>query len=912
MKFLVHHLWRQFRADPSVVLTLAVVVALVAFLATGLPRLLVDAESRQAQFDIQSASALQLDPAARVPSGASLLSLSEGGSSGGGIVIRDGELVHEPDWDAAYAAVDDLREGQPEPLRSRLGGGAVVTESLSTQLRPASADDPVQHMNAVMRTDPRFEERVELVRGTWPESSPSDWMVGLFDDIGDFQGVSSDISQTPPIEVLIHDDAIEMLGWDVGETREILDRAYLQIVGTYRPLDPADSYWRHISYAAEPYLLLHPDRGPIATFSLYLDPSWGADIPGRYNMLEMGASAAWIWYEFDAPGVTAADLEVLEAQSRALVATAAVLGDGENGLEVRAQFDSSAPEVFAESGSRIDTVRGLLVLLAAGPLAIAVAVFGLGVRLVVERRQKALTQLVGRGASMTQLAGSAAVEGVVVAIPAALAGAALAVWATPGRMTLAQLVPAAVVGILPMLMLCLSTARAARAGGSRQDLGTGGGRWRIVGEGLVVLAAAAAVMAMFRSGAEASDLSAVTAPVALTALGVVIALRIYPLPVRLAERFAARGRGVSQFVGLARARRSPSGGLLPVISLVVGVSVAVLSTVLWSTVEVGARETAWQRLGAEVRVAGPVVSSELESLDGIDRVATVGDLNLQPLRFEGAQTPVEMISVDTEAMREIQAGAPGIDEVPGELAQLADGKLPVLVSPLVDVPVGSDVTIRGVEAVIIGSVERLGGVPFGGGTVVVDRSLWTDVSGEGVLPRIAMVDGDPEAVAAALPSGVVQTPRDVGSDFVASPLGSAMRTALVGGVMLAALLVALTLVLVQILDAPARARVTAVLRTMGVTPGEVRRMTAATMMPTVGVSLLVGLAMGVTLPWIIAAATDLRPLTGSQFQPDPVYEAVAVGGIVTGIVAVMAIAVLLAARSAGRLSLARELRSVDS
>lgn len=397
------------------------------------------------------------------------------------------------------------------------------------------------------------------------------------------------------------------------------------------------------------------------------------------------------------------------------------------------------------------------------------------------------------------------------------------------------------------------------------------------------------------------------APIAVTGALIVLALRIYPLPVRIAERAASRRRAAPAFVGLARARRSPSGGLVPVIALVAGVGAALLAAVLWSTVNHGAQATAWQQVGGPVRASGPVFYTEdLDEITGINDYATISDLRSTRIASVGN---AQLIAVDSEAMNRIQDGAPGIDPV--LFGDTDSGAVPVLVTEGVELDPGDTVNISGLDVEVTGIIERLGGFSMNELAIVVDRDAWQEATGTNVWPRIAIIDADPEAVSEAYPTARIETPQTTGADFIASPLGFAMSVSLVAGLAVAAALIALTVFLMQLLDAPARTRVTAVMRTMGVYPAEVRSITATSMLPTVLISLVTGLIAGFGLPWLLTISADLRPLTGSEFQPQPVYDPLVLGGVIASIVVVMAIAVWWAARAAGKASLARELRSVE-
>lgn len=881
MRFAAHHMRRQLTSDPLAVLALVLVVALAAGLTTSVLRLLDDAETRQGQYDLASASVWKREPSATVVPASQVLTVQ-------------GMNWLSPDdaaFDPLYESMRDVREALPEPYRSFLVDEWAVTE-YSAETVVEGFDTPIRIQKQILRTDPRVSEVATLVDGEWPQSTPAQWSESAPSVISD----DSELQSLDPIEVAIHAEAAELIEWEVGE-----EFAGYVLTGTYMPKDPQDPYWGHVSSAAAPHYRVDGDRGPMIDYSMYLHSSWGALVPdGQFGaFLNTDASIALLWFTVDESALQSEDMALIAAQARAFSNEQSVVGSA----QIKTRFISELPDVLEASIERIDVVRGLLALIAVGPLAILISVLGLGVRLVVDRRSKATSQLAARGASPAQIVVPAVVEGILVALPAALAGVSIAYLLTPGPWRFTHAVPALLLGLVPAGMLAFSTRRAALGRTGRADLGTSG-RWRVAVEVLLLLIAALSTGSLFVGNNPVGQL---LAPLGATAAAIVLALRIYPWPVGWAERAAARGASAPRFVGLARARRSPSGGLVPVIALVAGVAAALTSAVLWSTVSAGAQETVWQQVGAPVRVSGPVIEpQELEQRDGINRVAGIANLGVVTMDAERTQ----LIAVDSDALSEIQAEASGIDHV--ILEAPAGGEIPALVTEGSGVAVGESVTLAGVSAVVTGTIERLGGMSLNDSAVVVDRDAWIEASGAVAWARIALVDGDQDAVREALPNSLIETPASTGADFVASPLGQAMQVSLAAGIVVAAALIALTVFLMQLLDSPARTRVTAVMRTMGVYPREVRAITAASMLPTVLISLVTGLVVGLGMPWLLTTSSDLRPLTGSEFQPTPVYDPAMLGAVLLGVVAVLGLAVWWAARSAGKASLARELRSVES
>ena len=109
-------------------------------------------------------------------------------------------------------------------------------------------------------------------------------------------------------------------------------------------------------------------------------------------------------------------------------------------------------------------------------------------------------------------------------------------------------------------------------------------RVRWVAEVAVVLLAAVAVLLLTRRGLVAAstvvgtDPLLAAAPVLLAAASCVVALRIYPIPLRAAQRAQRGRRGAAGLLGAARAVRDPALGFVAALAMVVGIFVVIFST----------------------------------------------------------------------------------------------------------------------------------------------------------------------------------------------------------------------------------------------------------------------------------------------------------------------------------------------
>ncbi|HNP14973.1 MAG TPA: FtsX-like permease family protein, partial [Terrimesophilobacter sp.] len=106
-------------------------------------------------------------------------------------------------------------------------------------------------------------------------------------------------------------------------------------------------------------------------------------------------------------------------------------------------------------------------------------------------------------------------------------------------------------------------------------------------------------------------------------------------------------------------------------------------------------------------------------------------------------------------------------------------------------------------------------------------------------------------------------------------------------------------------------RLLALLRTLGLMPRQARGITSWEIGPTAAVAVLIGLALGAVLPFIVLAGVDLRPFTGGVVQPDVQFIPWLIGLIVGGFALLVVFAALIAMAAARRVSLAKTLRTSE-
>ncbi|MBD5787012.1 FtsX-like permease family protein [Cellulosimicrobium terreum] len=890
--------WRQFVAHRSVSVALAVLVLVVAFVVTAWPRAVAATNADQVAYELAGSTPLQRDVIAVSPTPPDLGPAEPAGSTG---LPPEVEAV----WGAFDQGLGALRDAQPAPLRTVLGSPGFTVEDDPQSLDTVPGND-VRHPSGSLKIDPHLPEHATLVDGAWP------------------QGGS-------PLQVAVSAEAADVLGWPVGGTRVLGGGMPLVLSGTFTADDPAGDYWQHNPASAAPYVEDDLNLGLSARTALYVDPA--AVEP--YLML---SPSTRVWYPVSGDDIGAADVAPLLAQLRGFTAVPhPVVPDGSFQLAPASELTVVLTELLAQQQAS----SAILAVLAVGPLGVTVAVLLLGARLVVSRRRSSLALLRARGASGAQLRGLMAGEGLALGLPAAAVGAAAAVLAVPasaggGPVAVATFAPALVAALAPAALFALTTS----PGGLREtraDLRTVRGRLDGIVSLLVVAAAAVSVLLLLQRGvlvgtttgpdgepvaAEVGvDPLLAAAPLLLAVATALVVVRLAPWPVRALERVLRRRRDLVPFLGSARAVRDPAGGAVPALALVVGVSVALVSGVLYTTVRSGVEDRAWQSVGADLRVSGPImdddVVAQLEQVDGVDTVATVADLSDVVLRQGPSGERMTVLAVDGDALADVQGDVPG--GLPAGLGTAGD-RLPAVVSTATGVTLSSqDAELASAERApidVLAVRDEVPGLAAPRAFVVVDRTLAEDVFGTTLHPRLALLSLDDgadeaavgEAVSEVLPQSVVTSPAQVAADTLGSPLAAGMNRAFVVAVALSGLLYAVAVVLALMIGAPARDRIVAVLRTLGLERRRTAGLVAWEIGPWALASLVVGSVLGLAIPALVLATVELTSLTGGDAQPSLAIDLGILGLVVGGFVLVVVAAVAVAAAVSRRANLAAALR----
>ncbi|MFV2144248.1 FtsX-like permease family protein [Isoptericola sp. G70] len=889
---------RHLRTAAGPTVALAVVALLAAAVTSAVPRAVASLHAEQLAHATAQASAIARDVIATSPGVPGY---------GEGYVAYDGPVLGgagaapveppQPDLAGYRDGLRDLAAGQPQPLAGVLGEPDLITSGERVDVERVEGND-VASPWIILRAGPTARDQVELVEGRWPEPTPV-----VSDRHALLPGADGVVDVEPvPVEVAMSTASAAELGWTLGSVHPTGDPLLppAELVGIWEPRDAGSDYWVHGPLAVTPEVVIDPNIGKIATAAVFADPgtlgAWVASPTTR------------IWYPVDTGAVTSAQALTLLAQLRGLTATTStpVAGDA-----VVLEPDSGLVDVLQRVLGQRQGVDAIVAVLAVGPLGALVAVLVLAARLVLERRRGALALVRARGASSLWVRGVVAAEGLVAGLPAAVAGAALGLAAVPGAVTPGQVLAVLACGLAPAVALgAVASSRGLRD--QRADLDAVPARrrrGRLLAEGAVALAAGLTTWLALDRGVvtgaagtgPAVDPLIVAAPLLVSLTAALVVVRLVPPAVRGIEQVLARRADLVPFLGAARVRRDAAGGLVPALALVLAVGVAASSTVLATTVRDGVTRQAWGTVGADVRVAGPLMDDEtvsaLAGVTGVAAVAPVLDLGRVQVGTASGTASVTVYATDAAALAAVQADVPGAPTRSAELVQPAGDALPAIVAG--DLAEGPSRWPGGAEIEVLEQVDRLPGFPPATAALLVDAVAVERLDVDPGFSRLALLGLDDGATAAdraraeqeilaVEPNAVVDDPTDGEQELLASPSAAGLQVAFVLAVALSVLLSAAVVLLALVLAAPARRRLLAVLRTLGLPRGAERGIVAWETAPWTAAGLLAGGALGWAVPALVLAVVDLTPLTGGDSAPALAADPLWLGALGLGLLLVVA------------------------
>ncbi|MEU1281165.1 FtsX-like permease family protein [Streptomyces sp. NPDC005805] len=475
-----------------------------------------------------------------------------------------------------------------------------------------------------------------------------------------------------PVPVAVPEPAAELLGLAPGTVLTLTDRLgdeplRVEVTGVYRAADPEDPYWR-----------LDPLGGRgvrTAVFTTYgpllADPAVLAS--GRTSAGEK----AWL-ARADFRDVTT---DRIGALYTAATEGAKALGE-EPALGGSATVTTGLPTVLAQSERALLVARSTLLIVAVQLVVLAGYTLLLVARLLSSERAGETGLLRARGASRGRIAALASAEALLLALPAAVAAPLLAGPLT--RLLAAHSVlgdsglrlgepPLAQVWLVALAVAVCCAAAVVAPALSAGSAGEGGvlrrargralpGAVRAGGDLALLAIAGVAFWQLDRqtgasgggalSGDREGDLGVdpllVAAPALALLAGTVLTLRLLPPVARLAERRAARGRGLATALAGWQLSRRPLRGAGPVLLLVLAVAMGMLAIGQSASWDRSQQDQADFRSGSSVRVVdtGPGGPGDAGRYGALPGVRAAAPAVRAPVNLSGNHTAT-VLALDT-------------------------------------------------------------------------------------------------------------------------------------------------------------------------------------------------------------------------------------------------------------------------
>ncbi|HEX5166617.1 MAG TPA: FtsX-like permease family protein, partial [Thermomicrobiales bacterium] len=586
--------------------------------------------------------------------------------------------------------------------------------------------------------------------------------------------------------------------------------------------------------------------------------------------------------------------------------TDTILTGGHN----RITLSNDLPRLLNDFALQTNVALTVIALSAVGLLVTGLAALALLAALIADRRRATVALIRGRGASSAQLFAAQIAEGLLLCVPAALLGYGLALllvdsrpnpWSVAGSLamavlTIALLVTASRVNISVALGTLLSRTSVHRGRVSVR---------RLAAEGAVVLVAVAGIVLLRRRGlaprvSAEGDVSfdpfLTAVPILLTLAVGLVALRLYPLLMRLAARIAGTGRGLVAFIGLRRVSRQSPVAHLPLLVMLLAIGISIFTAVVRFSISEAQAEGAWQRVGAPYRVETPDSSlPDRLNLGAIEGVTGVAEALLTPT------SSGTLLAVEADDLEAMNAGTRADPVFPDSLLEIPGGvalgternPLPAVLAGWAsdDIRIGSTIPIsvpaRPSPVQITLRVEEVrpafAGVSEGQPAVIVNlRALQQAAPDSQIRPNLAFLDGDGLSVEQLELDIAAQTganDRTAGgvSSYVdvdissrdetyetihAAPLSRGVTRSFALSVAMAALYAALAIVTALTLTARARARDMSYLRTLGLSQPQALRLAIIEHVPSVLIASALGAGLGIAIVRLIEPGLDVSAFVG--------------------------------------------------
>ncbi|MCT2590511.1 ABC transporter permease [Streptomyces sp. N2-109] len=878
--------WTRLRAAPGAALAFAALLMVTAFTAAALPRLIDGYEN----------DALR-ESVAEAPLRDQLVS-GTAEAVYGGPETDPRELVLPPALDRSAEA---FRRAVRPPLPADRDGAVYGVHNR----KPAAAIDP-----GFPRPSPQLTPRTSLV--AQPDLARHSRLVEGRMPGGRLTG--------PPgerhVEAVLTPATAHRMKLRTGDTFRLAGlsgETTVKVTGLISPRSPGDVYWKAEPSLDRPTLKSLKPPGPGSEPEHYWHFSAFIDRQATAALLDLKDGAELFWHQQLRTGGIQAH-QVAELRD---TLTSLTVGRDATRLEQAAAvgpitFNEGLVELLASFERERSAVAPLLLMATLGLATAAVTVLLLWGVLAAARREAELALWRSRGSSLRGLAGRLLAETAAVGLPAAALGTATALLITPAGRWSQALPAAAVVTAVALFTLPVRAAlthRRPQVPSQRSDMLRGRrSRRRTVVEVTVLTLVVGTLVALRRRGTGGGgedggspDPMLSAAPVLLALAVALVLVRLYPLPLRLLSRPAARRRGPVAFLGMARAARAPSAAVagLPLLTMLVALTVAAFGGTVLAGIADGREAAALRAVGADARLDSPEqlsgkVLAQVRKADGVADVSEIrvfhgGDV-VDSSSGVTAGSGVTVVIAEPRAYARLaeRTGFGAFAERalrPGKGAGGPDQALPALVSaPLAEKMADrASVSVPGLELTVHAEVVRQSTPAVRGADFLVlsraavERTRPDTADSALVSPNSLLLSGsslDSAALRELVPDkgsdltlNLRTEQRDSYSDSV---LQSGAERLYVGAVLAAAGFSALAVLLSLLQTAPERITLLARLRTMGLPRRQGRWLLLIESLPMYVLAAVAGVLTALASVPLLRPGIDLTTLAGTP-AADPVH-----------------------------------------
>ncbi len=891
---------RRLRVDLAPTVGLLVLVLVTALVAALAPRVLASLADEAVRADVLAAPA-----AAR------------------NIVVQRRQWIGTgPEGDplsVARAAGESIETTFPDRVRELIADRDLVVESGRFRLLTPTTDPAFVRL----RIQPGIGDHLRYVQGRAPTGT-----VGARDDVG-----PEAQDGVPVYEAGVSTETARRFGLELGDTvplegdpgDPLIGRtpqavyAFATITGIYDVLDPVSDFWLDDPLPIHPVIRALSSEVQLLDAALLLDDSAHGSLAAAVRAVNRPLLYTWRSF-LDGGGITARSTPALVADLRrleVLYPSANITVGSDTGLR------TGLLAILESHQAAWAAAESMFAVTAIGPALVAIATLALVAVLASRRRRATMALARGRGASGLQVTGPAAVEGLLIALPAGIAAMVAAVALVADDQAGPMVAAVAVVVAAAVAMVVATVAPIARSTGPDRRPGdrvAGDVRGRRLAlEGMVVvLAVGAAFLLRERGigGIGATDgtggfdplIAAVPALVGVAAG--IVAMRAYPVVMRFVARQARRRRGL---VPMLAARRSTEGGAGSAVMLVLlaTATVGAFGAASLDSLDRGSELAAWQETGAGYRVdplAGALpYALDPAALPGVEAAATSFE-GAASLRLNGPQTLVAVI--EAGPLREVLAGTPVEPVYPDGFAQPGPGPIPVIISRALaesarGVELGETfkMSIEGYELEYRADaiVDSFPGLPADRGFMVAARERFKALAPEArIVPVAAFLRAPPGAAAsiraavdAISPTLSVASQAEDATARRTAPVTGAVRALIIAALLVTAAYAALGVSAALALAGIARVLEVAHLRTLGMTGRQSFNLLAAEHGPTTLVAFVAGGLLGVALFALLRPAIGLGILVGAPVEVPVVLDPVALTLILIMMLAVLGLGLVL-------------------